>query len=238
MNLILFDESDTPDPERPTRVQLRDRRFLHIRDVHRAKPGDVLRVGRVDGRMGTGVITAMNDLSLDLAVDLREEPPPPLALKLFLALPRPKFLAKVLQTATSLGVKEIVLFNSYRVDKIYWSCQQIKPEEMRASCLLGLEQARDTILPKIELRPRFKPFVEDEMPSRIAGTEALLAHPVANRDCPRGLTHPLSLAIGPEGGFIDYEVKKLEEAGFETVKLSPRILKVETAVATLIGRLT
>jgi 16S rRNA (uracil1498-N3)-methyltransferase len=235
MNLILVDENDLIGGG-PARLS--DRRFTHIRDIHRAKLGDELRVGRINGQMGTGIITFLTETHVDLELTLTDEPPAPLRLKLFLALPRPKFLAKVLQTATSLGVKEIVLFNSYRVDKVYWSCQQIRPEEMRASCLLGLEQARDTVLPKIELRPLFKPFVEDEMRSRIEGTEALLAHPIADRDCPRGLTHSVSLAIGPEGGFIEYEVNMLEEAGFQTVKLSPRILKVETAVATLIGRLT
>ena len=238
MNLILTTANDRIDAHNDNLVRLSDRRFVHIRDIHRAKVGDELRLGEINGRMGTGIITALTQNHVDIEVTLTEEPPPPLNLKLFLALPRPKFLAKVLQTVTSLGVKELILFNSYRVDKVYWSCQQIKPEEMRQSCLLGLEQARDTVLPKIELRPLFKPFVEDEMASRIAGTEALLAHPAATTACPRGLTNPISLAIGPEGGFIDYEVRKLEEVGFQTVKLTPRILKVETAVATLIGRLT
>lgn len=238
MNLILTDQIDRIDPQKESLVRLRDRRFIHIRDIHRAKLGDSLRVGQIDGKMGTGIITALSDSSVDLQLTLEEDPPPALPVKLFLALPRPKFLAKVLQTATSLGVKEIVLFNSFRVDKVYWSCQQIKPQDMRQSCLLGLEQARDTVLPTIYLRPLFKPFVEDEMKDFIAGTDALLAHPVANEECPRGVARPISLAIGPEGGFIDYEVKKLEEVGFRTVKLTPRILKVETAVATLIGRLT
>ncbi len=236
MNLILVDGHDFVSE---TTVVLRDRRFNHVTQIHRAQLQDELRVGRIDGLMGTALVTRIDESEIELSVNLHREPPPPLNLTLFLALPRPKFLAKVLQTVTSLGVKEIYLINSYRVEKVYWSCQQITPEEIRRACLLGLEQAKDTKLPRVHLRPLFKPFVEDELPSLINGAEALVAHPVAEVECPRGITErPIALAIGPEGGFIDYEIEKLNRAGFRSVRLTSRILKVETAVATLIGRLT
>jgi 16S rRNA (uracil1498-N3)-methyltransferase len=234
VNLILVEESDFCGPEL---VRVRDRRFTHVRDIHRAGEGDSLRVGLVGGKIGSGLITSLSDSEFEMQVTLDQEPPEPLPLKLFMALPRPKFLSRVLQTATSLGVKEVYLFNSYKVEKVYWSCQQLTPESVRESCLLGLEQARDTILPRVHLKKLFKPFVEDEVPSLIATSTALVAHPGSKRECPRGVQGHVSLVIGPEGGFIDYEVQKLEAAGFEPVALSARILKVETAVATLIGRI-
>jgi 16S rRNA (uracil1498-N3)-methyltransferase len=43
--------------------------------------------------------------------------------------------------------------------------------------------------------------------------------------------------IGPEGGFIPYEVEHLAAAGCEAVSLGPRILRVENALSTLLGRL-
>jgi RsmE family RNA methyltransferase len=51
------------------------------------------------------------------------------------------------------------------------------------------------------------------------------------------MSEPVTLAIGPEGGFIEYEVTKLIETGFTPVHLGPRILKVETAVTALLSRL-
>jgi RsmE family RNA methyltransferase len=234
VNLILIEESDFCAADL---VRLQDRRLAHVREIHRAAEGDSLRVGLVGGKLGTGLITGLSETALEMRVALDQEPPDPLPLKLFMALPRPKFLSRVLQTATSMGVKEIYLFNSYKVEKIYWSCRQITPESVRETCLLGLEQARDTILPRVHLKKLFKPFVEDELPSLIESSRALIAHPGAQHECPRGLSGPVSLAIGPEGGFIDYEVKKLEAAGFEPVELSARILKVETALAALIGRI-
>jgi RsmE family RNA methyltransferase len=236
--MILIEQSDYVDA---STVRLTDRRLTHIRSVHRASVGDLLRVGRVNGALGVGRITHLDADSADLTIELNESSPPPLPLTLFLALPRPKFLAKVLQTATSLGVKRIYLFNSYKVEKVYWSCEQLSPESIRESCLLGLEQARDTILPEVHQRRLFKPFVEDELPALIQGTRALVAHPGAASACPYGVatpSTPVSLAVGPEGGFIDYEVKKLNDAGFAPIHLSERILKVEAAVTALISRLT
>ncbi|HEY8130372.1 MAG TPA: RsmE family RNA methyltransferase, partial [Thermoanaerobaculia bacterium] len=99
------------------------------------------------------------------------------------------------------------------------------------------EQARDTVMPRIELRRFFRPFVEDELPSIATGTLALAAHPMAAAPCPRDVKRPVTLAIGPEGGFIAEEIASLERAGFQAVHLGARILRVETAVVALVGRL-
>ena len=59
------------------------------------------------------------------------------------------------------------------------------------------------------------------------------------RTLPRAPTPgPASVLIGPEGGFIPYEVEKLNEAGCGTVSMGPRILRVENAVAALVTRMS
>jgi RsmE family RNA methyltransferase len=98
-------------------------------------------------------------------------------------------------------------------------------------------QCRDTVLPELIIRNRFKPFIEDELPEISANTEKIVAHPGDHPACPVALNKPCTLAIGPEGGFIPYEIEKFQEAGFDCVSLGERILRVETAVSSLIGRL-
>ena len=61
---------------------------------------------------------------------------------------------------------------------------------------------------------------------------------IRDSPCPVGpLSSPVTLAVGPEGGFIDYEIGKLCEAGFQPVTLGSRILRVETAIPVILGRL-
>jgi len=156
---------------------------------------------------------------------------------LIVALPRPKVLNRVLSAVTSLGVKRIFFINAWRVEKSYWKSPRLSPENLRLQMISGLEQAKDTVFPHIELRRLFRPFVEKELPSLIRGATALAAHPKGSVECPRALGGEVVLSIGPEGGFIDREIASLEAIGFRSVHLGPRILRVETAIASILGRL-
>jgi len=234
LNLILlFDE----DFLSPTQVRLDGRRLEHVQGVHRAALGDNLTVGRLDGPMGLGRITRLDSECLEMEVVLDQPPPAKLPLTLVLALPRPKVLNRVLASATSLGVARIDLINAWRVEKSYWKSPRLADENLRLQRVLGLEQAKDTVLPELRLHRLLRPFAEDELPTLIAGTQALVAHPVAGAACPRDVRGPVTLAIGPEGGFIPAEVDLLTRCGFQPVSLGDRILRVETAVAALVARL-
>lgn len=234
MNLLLLDEADFVAPDR---VRLTDRRLQHVRAVHRAAVGDALRVGRVDGPVGAGTVLWLDDAALVLAVAFDAEPPAPAPVRLLLALPRPKALRRVLQGAAAFGVKDIVLLNSWRVEKSFWESPALDPAAVRAQLLLGLEQGGDTRLPQVALRRRFKPFVEDELPALLAASRGLVAHPSAAAPCPRAVAGHVTLVVGPEGGFIPYEVEALERAGCAAVSLGPRPLRVEQAVPALLGRI-
>jgi RsmE family RNA methyltransferase len=234
VNLILLHEGDFIGPDR---VRLHDRRWHHLLTVQRAGVGDQLRVGMLDGLIGQGTVVGLDGHGAELEVRLDRAPPPALEVRLVLALPRPKMLKRCIETIATLGVKELWLINSFRVDKSYWSTPLLQAQRMREHLLLGLEQAGDTHLPRVELRPRFKPFVEDELPALARDTRALVAHPYQATPCPAPMNTPTTLAIGPEGGFIPYEVEKLQQAGLQAIHLGPRILRVETAVPVLLSRL-
>ncbi|WP_415902936.1 16S rRNA (uracil(1498)-N(3))-methyltransferase [Neptuniibacter sp. QD29_5] len=232
MNLILINTNDFVTSD--TAV-LTDHRFDHIRSVHKPEIGALLNVGLLNGAIGKGEVLELNDRSVTLGVSLEKEPPAALPLTLILALPRPKMLKRILQTVSAMGVKELYLINSYRVDKSYWSTPILNQIEEQLK--LGLEQAGDTIMPSVYLRKRFKPFVEDELPWIAKNTRSLVAHPYNAEQCSAPESIPTTLAIGPEGGFIEYEVDKLNQCGFKSVHIGERILRVENAVPVLLAKL-
>ncbi|MEZ2745584.1 16S rRNA (uracil(1498)-N(3))-methyltransferase [Halopseudomonas bauzanensis] len=234
MNLLLLEEQDFIAPQQ---ARLNGRRLQHMLEIQQVTIGDSLRVGLMNGLMGEGKVVALDQQQAELQVNLIQPPPAKLPLTLLLAMPRPKMFRRILQHCATLGVAEIILLNSYRVEKSFWQTPFLQPEVIRENLLLGLEQARDTVLPTVRIEKRFKPFVEDRLPALVAGTTGLVAHPGDFPACPRALTGPVTLAIGPEGGWIPYEVDKLRAAGLQPVQLGERILRVETAVTALIARL-
>ncbi len=240
MNLVLLQPADfeVAGGGDASRVRLQGRRCEHVRRVHRAEVGDELCVGLLGGKVGTGRILALAPDGLELAVSLVREPPVPLALTLVIALPRPLVLKRVLLHATTLGVKRIALIHAKRVEKSYWQSDALSADSIREQLLQGLEQARDTILPHVSLHQRFRPFAEDDLSALLAGSRGFVAHPQASRECPRAVDEPVTLAIGPEGGFNDFEIDRLVEAGLEPVRLGDRAMRVEAAIPYAVARIS
>jgi 16S rRNA (uracil1498-N3)-methyltransferase len=234
MNSILLFDSDFTSP---TTVRLTGRRLAHVALVHKAAAGDTLKVGLLGGKLGQGRVVLLDDTALELELTLDRDPPPPLAATLVVALPRPKSMRRVLHVAVTMGVKRVCFVNSHRVDKSYWQSPMLAEGKQREIVHLGLEQAVDTIAPKVSFHKRLTWFVEDDLPALSRGCLALIAHPPAANACPAQVGRPLALAIGPEGGFVDYEIEYFVKAGFAAVSLGPRILRVEEAVPALLGRL-
>ncbi len=233
MNLLLL-ESD--ELRRDGTARLGGRRARHVREVLGVTAGARLRAGVVGGRMGEAEVLSSSDDELVLSPRLDQEPPPPAPLQLLLALPRPKVLRRVLQAVASMGVKRLVLCGSYRVERSYFGSPALEPAAVRAELLLGLEQGRDTVLPQVEVRRLFKPFVEDELATLLPAPVRLLADPLTSRPLP---PFPgggaVAVAIGPEGGFTSYEAGLLAAHGFAPFSLGRRVLRVDTAVSFAAG---
>jgi len=234
VNLVLLEAADFVDEEH---VRLVGRRRDHIVRILRGRVGEALVVGRQGGRVGRGRILAMDDASVTLHVELDRDPPAGMPVTLVLALPRPPVLRRVLCGVTAMGVKRIILVGARAVEKSFWESHALDADEIHRQLVLGLEQARDTVLPEVVLRRRFKPFAEDELPSRAAGTDAFVAHPGPGAAPPRRTGRDALLAVGPEGGWSTHEVERLEAAGLERASLGERPLRVETVVPALLARL-
>lgn len=233
MNLLLLNKDSITDHT----VTLTDLRQLkHIQQHLKLNVGDSIKIGVRDGLKGTATVASLSDTALILDTILLTEPPPPkLPLNLIIALPRPKVLRRLIMDAVTLGAERIILLHSYRVEKSYWQSPFL--QQIDDYIQLGLEQAGDTVWPQVVLKQRFKPFVEDELPALCQDKIALVAHPYAVQRCPVQIEQPCVLVIGCEGGFIPYEIGLLQKNGCQPVSLGARILRTETAVAHLIGRL-
>ena len=119
MNIILLSQNSITGDH----ARIDDKATItHIRTVLGAGVGDALKVGCLHGLIGTATITQMDDDSICLGgLSLDKPPPPKLNLTLILALPRPKVLRRLVMDMTAMGVNRIILINSYRTDKSYWS---------------------------------------------------------------------------------------------------------------------
>ena len=218
---------------------LTDRRAKHAFEVLRVQAGQTLRVGMRGGLIGSGEVLEKDRQRLVLRVQLNELPPQRLGVDVLLAVPRPKALKRVVSCLASLGVGRVVLLNAARVERSYFDSKVLAPAFLDEWLQLGLEQARDTTAPTIEVRERFKPFVEDELSTWLTtNTKALVPHPGARQHLkPTPREQHVTVAIGPDGGWVPFEVELLAANGFTPVALGPRILRVENAVPFVLGAL-
>lgn len=226
MNIVLLQPADWQTADQ---VRLNDRRAVHLCQVLNVQPGDEIRVGMVNGNAGTGKVLAREGTSVLLDVSLSRAPGPRHPFELVVALPRPKMLRRVLRTAAEFGVQKLHLLNSYRVEKSYWQSPLLTQEKLEDAFLAGMERAGDTQMPLIELHPRYRPFVEDVLPELCMQRRCLIAHP---GDYPSlgDATDPAVVMIGPEGGFIPFEIDLAASNGAEPVSIGSRTLSVDTAV--------
>lgn len=230
----------------------------HVNKVLAAQVGDTLKIGQLGGNLGTAIIEEITADRIQLRdVQLTVAPPAKLDLTVILALPRPKVLRRLIMDMTALGVRDIILINSYRTQKSYWQSPMLG--RLDEFVLEGLQQGVDTVAPRITLQKRFKPFVEDELASLITN-RAMVAHPYSDllfsqyvqqqtlakhlqNDAPlvenklsNSTSLPSLVCIGAEGGWIDYEIELLAAQGCQAVHIGPRILRTEAAVNVILGQ--
>ncbi len=197
LNLILFE----PEELKPDGTAvLQGRRAQHIASVHRAAPGDVLRVGVIGGRIGVGTVRSVSESEVAIEVTLLDSPPPDPGIDLIVAIARPKVARRILSTAASLGVRRLVLLNARNVEPSYFDSPVLEPDAIRAELIRGLEQGRDTNLPHVMIRRSFKAFIEDEMESLWPVPVSRIAPDPGARQSIRALTlsERCVIVIGPE----------------------------------------
>jgi len=223
---------------------LQGRRAKHLREVLHVEVGTTVRAGVLNGALGSATVVTVDAHEVTVQIQL-DQVPQPLEDVLLLAVPRPKVLLRMLSHAAAMGFARIILFRCWRVDKSWLQSRAFHDSIQRDQLTLGLEQAGRTQLPQVVLFDRFKPMLEDVLPQQSLPSLRLLAHPSASTGTHqlgslgiRGKAkQPLALAIGPEGGFLPYEVDKFAAIGFHPISCGPHALRTETALAAIWGQL-
>ena len=193
----------------------------------------VFRHGLIDGRGGLaratlGQITKRgHELTLRIE-ERRTEPPSKPSIHLACALPKGDRQSVLLDMATQLGMT--------RFTPLVCERGVVKPgahsqERWRRICLEACKQSRRVYLPEIR---------EPASPAQVAVSHqgAWIAHPsgvAAGAMLVGTLPNELTLLVGPEGGFMEAEVRQAVEQGARTVSLGPAILRIETAAIGLLA---
>lgn len=232
MNLLLVEAAEIrPDHT----VVLADRRAEHLRRVIGVAVGQVVRAGIVGAGTGTAELVSDDGTTMCLGLTITGPAPEPMNVDLVMAVPRPKVLTRVIETAATFGVARIDLTNAWRVDKSYLASPRLAPAALAYAIRFGAEQGATTHEPPIEIHDRFMGLLDVRFAT--PGGTRLVAHPGAPPIEDAFVPGPLTLAIGPEGGWIQRELDTFAERGFKLVSLGAPILRVETAVAAALGQL-
>lgn len=241
MNIILLDNDEITGDH----TTLKDHRAEHIVKVLRSSRGDRVTVGIINGKTGYGIIKEIVGrkpylVKLQLALERYPDIAPPI--DILLALPRPIVFKRIISHLTTLGVRRILVVNAAKVEKSYWESSVVSENGWQRQVREGLEQAVDTRLVDISFYRGFKPFMQEIVPViKDRYQQMLVAHPHTTNSLAevyRAGASPVLLAIGPEGGWNEYELDQMGLRGFDQFTLGPRVLRVETAVNALHGAIS
>ena len=236
MNILLVQKEAIVN----NRVTVTGDKLKHLRKILKVQVGSQIKLGIIDGEIGTGTVESITKELAQLLVSTGIQPPKRLPIHLILAIPRPIMLKRVLAQAASMGIEKISLLRSKRVEKSFLNSSIIEKANYTPFLLKGIEQSVDTKVPEVFLHRRFMPFIEllkDDTSNHLK----LIGHPQGNihlRDT--RIPDPekkIDVAIGPEGGWIDYEVEQFKKIGFAPFTMGERILRVDTAVPAILSQL-
>lgn len=242
MNLIILTQADCVDGDT---YRFDDTRAEHIISILKLTPGDYLEIGLVNGPQGRGRIESITGGVVRVVVEEMSTIPPVLPeIDLICALPRPQTLKKVLLTSAMMGVRSLHLVRANRVEKSYFQSPLIETENQFRYLVEGLAQGKLTRLPEVIVHDRFRPFFEDYLPELESAQKTPLLKLLADGDesnlldtvCD-GRERRIAMAIGPEGGWVPFEIELMQSVGFRRFTLGRWTLRVEHAVTAALSQI-
>jgi len=213
------------------RVKIHGPEAHHLAGVMRLRPGDPVCLFNGDGHEYPATVLAVDRHSVDLEVIGVESPHRELSFRLEVAAPLPKgdraqFL---LEKLTELGVAAFV---PLRTGRSVVHPGDFRLEKLRRFVIEASKQCGRNVLMEVAPVTEWKEYCRRQD----AASTRFLAHPGSSSDLnPLAIptNQDLVLAVGPEGGFTEEELKATQENNWRFVTLGPRILRIETAALAL-----
>ena len=204
----------------------------HLLKVLRKKEGDEIILFDGKGNSCLGVISSLNKSQLELEIIELFDKTLRSGIKISLgqSLIKSDPLNFIIQKATELGVAS---FYPLITDRSVIKLKMTKNRALKWSLIArgACEQCGENWLPIIESPMKLDKWAEVEK-SKIK----IVLYPHANNKISDlDYKDSVSLAIGPEGDFTEYEVDSLIEKGFIPVTIGQRILRAETAAISAIS---
>lgn len=229
MNIILF-ESD--EIERP--LPMDDERARHLLEVLGRKVGDSFDAGIVNGPKGKGTLKSIENDKLTLEFEWLGEEPSLFPIDLIVGLSRPQTNRKILQEATSLGVRSIHFITTDRGEPSYATSRLWTTGEWRRHLVAGTAQAFTTRIPDISFGKSLFETVEklDTNSARIALDNYEATGPLVDK---LGDNNSFTICVGSERGWTGDERDMLLQNGFRLAHLGERPLRTETAVVAAVS---
>lgn len=234
MNLVLFDAEEI---RQDGSVEALAERARHLTTVLRVHRDQQVRIGLIDGPLGVGTVTAIDAGRVTLQCTFDRDTPQRPAVDLLLALPRPKVMRRLWAQLAALGVGQVILTNAEKVERDYFDTHLLRPEGYRPLLVEGLQQARDTRLPIVSVHKQFRKLIESDLNILFPAGHRIVAHPGGEQSISAVLGETpgrVLLAVGPEGGWNDFELSLLQSHGFAPVTMGPRTLTTTTACIALL----
>ena len=204
----------------------------HLLKVLRKKEGDEIILFDGKGNSCLGVISSLNKSQLELEIIELFDKTLRSGIKISLgqSLIKSDPLNFIIQKATELGVAS---FYPLITDRSVIKLKMTKNRALKWSLIArgACEQCGENWLPIIESPMKLDKWAEVEK-SKI---KIVLYPHATNKISDLDYKDSVSLAIGPEGDFTEYEVDSLVEKGFIPVTIGRRILRAETAAISAIS---
>jgi len=198
----------------------------HLSRVLRVRVGQEFDISTGE-EVRRGTVRAIDNARVEFELGEKVEASTSAPITLLLAVFKFDRMEWAIEKCTELGVAKIVPVIAVRTETHLAAAAMKRVERWRRLTLSASEQSRRVVPPEISDPVKLKSALDQNSSKRIVLTET-----------EKGVTLPdllsaeiasIALAVGPEGGWTEAELKLFQDAGWQSASLGPTILRAETA---------